>query len=99
MFCPTPLSLLCALLLYLPLAIVFTIIIINPTTTYINENPQIIIQPRLHNCTKPPSIPPNDDDVPLFKVASQVNPKPTSFQPKKLAFMFLTNTPFPFSPL
>ncbi|KAK4600781.1 hypothetical protein RGQ29_010405 [Quercus rubra] len=100
MLCPTPLSLLCALLLYLPLAIVFTTIIINPTTTYVNENPQIIIQPRLHNSTKPPSIPPNDDDdEPLFNAASQVNPKPSSFQPKKLAFMFLTNTPFPFSPL
>ncbi|KAK7834568.1 glycosyltransferase BC10 [Quercus suber] len=100
MLCPTPLSLLYALLLYLPLAIVFTTIIINTTTTYINENPQIIIQPRLHKSTKPPFIPPNDDDdEPLFKAASQVNPKLSSFQQKKLAFMFLTNTPFPFSPL
>ena len=107
MLSPTPLSLLCALLLCLPLAIVYTIISATITTTYTDENPETINLPRLNNTKNHQEIPfePNtalpDDDESLFQVASRVNPIPCpqKCQPKKLAFMFLTNIPLPFAPL
>ncbi|GMY29288.1 glycosyltransferase BC10 [Fagus crenata] len=107
MLSPTPLSLLCALLLCLPLAIVYTIISATITTTYTDENPETINLPRLNNTKNHQGTPfePNtalpDDDESLFQVASRVNPIPCpqKLQPKKLAFMFLTNIPLPFAPL
>ncbi|KAG5562833.1 hypothetical protein RHGRI_005530 [Rhododendron griersonianum] len=106
MLSPNPLSLLCALLLCLPLAITFTILIPTTTTTYkaISKPPLTTFRPPIKNQTKAKNIttalPPHtaeDDDNPLLRRAARVNPNPKS--PRKLAFMFLTTTPLPFAPL
>ncbi|KAL2489575.1 Core-2/I-branching beta-1 [Forsythia ovata] len=161
MLSPTPVSLLCALLLCLPLAIVFTLTTPStpssttttvpiggaatspfPTTTSVTSSKNITIRkplPRFPRKTKtpqkrkiknttteattispppPPGKPPlppappsgqpplhvdniegdDDDDYSLFQLASRVNPNPKK-PIKKIAFMFLTNTPLPFAPL
>jgi hypothetical protein len=115
MLSPTPLSLFCALLLCLPLAFVFTVKNPTASTTTItidsNENPPTIFVPITHSTknnqemelkqsTAAPPLPPPNDDEPLLRVASLVNPKPwPPTSPKKLAFMFLTTVPLPFAPL
>ncbi|PIN09864.1 hypothetical protein CDL12_17551 [Handroanthus impetiginosus] len=141
---PTPLTLLCAILLCLPLAVIFTFTTPSSTTsaasfdgaansplpittsftnlTKRNPEPTILLPPRknpvknsqiqngttIANITIPPPSPPpppppppielaEEEDVPLFKLASRVDPSP---KPKrKLAFMFLTTSPLPFAPL
>ncbi|KAK1417637.1 hypothetical protein QVD17_26767 [Tagetes erecta] len=111
---PTPLSLLCALLLTLPLAIVFTI---TTDTTTLPPLPTITSPPRklkthlqkhkpINKTTSifpPPSSDDennDDDDNKLFQLASRVNPNPSpDGAPKKLAFMFLTTGPLPLAPL
>ncbi|XP_015885844.2 glycosyltransferase BC10 [Ziziphus jujuba] len=138
MLSPTPFSLICALLLCLPLAIVFTITspassttaTTTTTTTVITisgdvtQNPETLLSTTLfstgihhrkmknrssisstsRNTTTsisppPPARPPEDDES-LFRLASRVNSRPLPRRgPKKLAFMFLTNTPLPFAPL
>ncbi|KAI3468019.1 hypothetical protein Pfo_024682 [Paulownia fortunei] len=105
---PTPLSLLCAILLCLPLAVIFTFTAPSSTTS-----PLPITTSSTNNSSKTPNknqttanttIPPpppsqlaEDDDESLFKLASRVDPSPKPL--KKLAFMFLTTSPLPFAPL
>ncbi|CAI9775502.1 unnamed protein product [Fraxinus pennsylvanica] len=151
MLSPTPVSLLCALLLCLPLAIVFTLTTpTNPsssttttvpisttspflTTTNVTFTKNLTTRnplprfprktktpqkPQINNTTtkattiSPPPGPPSgqpplhvnnnesheDDDYSRFQLASRVNPNPKK-PIKKIAFMFLTNTPLPFAPL
>lgn len=104
MLSPTPLSLFCALLLCLPLAIVFTV---NTTTTTVSsdsgaagkEGKPRNVHPKTPVSPPPPLIIPEDDES-LFRLASRVDPKPSPpGAAKKLAFMFLTTTPLPFAPL
>ncbi|KAL4588499.1 hypothetical protein LXL04_001390 [Taraxacum kok-saghyz] len=88
---PTPLTLLCALLLTLPLAIVFTINI--DITTTVSPPPPL---PKHSNRFMEEEM----DDISLFHLASRVNPNPSpAGAPMKLAFMFLTTGPLPFTPL
>ncbi|KAI3872214.1 hypothetical protein MKW98_011706 [Papaver atlanticum] len=94
---PSPFSLCCALLLCLPLALVFTSTSTPPTTVTSGTKKNLVPPP------PPPIIIPTDDES-LFKLASRVNSKPfpsspSSSSPRKIAFMFLTTTPLPFSPL
>ncbi|CAH1426226.1 unnamed protein product [Lactuca virosa] len=88
---PTPLTLLCALLLTHPLAIVFTIN--TDLTTTVSPPPQL---------QKPNNrfMEEEMDDNSLFHLASRVNPNPSpAGAPKKLAFMFLTTDRLPLAPL
>ncbi|TXG62171.1 hypothetical protein EZV62_013534 [Acer yangbiense] len=102
MLSPSPLSLLCALLLCFPLAILFTITCPTAVPTTAGGGGSTS---RLNNDTpeSPPPPPPpprppiSKDDESLLRVAARVNPRPTS--PRKLAFMFLTTTPLWLSPL
>ncbi|KAI3788986.1 hypothetical protein L2E82_01769 [Cichorium intybus] len=91
---PSPLTLICALLLTLPLAIVFTINTdISGITTTATPPPQF---------QKPNTILMKEemDDDSLFHLASRVNQNPSpAGAPKKLAFMFLTTGQLPFAPL
>ncbi|XVE71191.1 hypothetical protein DITRI_Ditri10aG0130900 [Diplodiscus trichospermus] len=103
MLSPTPLSLLCALLLCLPLAVIMTIT--SPTTT-VPDGPQpnpvldLVSAAETHQILslKPPPLPLEDDKL-LLRVASRVNSKPPTGSPKKIAFLFLTVSPLPFAPL
>ncbi|XP_042499032.1 glycosyltransferase BC10 [Macadamia integrifolia] len=91
MLAPLPFSLCCALLLCLPLAIIFTITNPIPITTLTTTHKKYPVTP-------PPS--PPEDDESLFRLAARMNPKPwPPGSPKKLAFMFLTTTPLPFAPI
>ncbi|KAB1204629.1 hypothetical protein CJ030_MR8G012701 [Morella rubra] len=113
MLSPTPVILFCVLLLYVPVAIVFTVTSTFMTTTIdANENSKTLIVHELHSAkdhqkigvesTVAPLLPPRppDDDELLFHMASKVDPKPSpATSPKKLAFMFLTTVPLPFAPL
>ncbi|KAL7164214.1 hypothetical protein ACSBR2_040180 [Camellia fascicularis] len=73
----------------------------NPLPTF--KNPQKINNKTTTSPPPPPSrrrhrkSRAESDDDSLFRVAARVNPSPKS--PKKLAFMFLTTTPLPLSPL
>lgn len=107
MLSPTPVSLFCALLLCLPLAVVFTI---NTTTTPPtsssdatgkNDKPRNInTKTPIFSAPPPPPMIVPEDDKSLFRVAARVNPKPSPpGAAKKLAFMFLTTTPLTFAPL
>ncbi|XP_022132078.1 uncharacterized protein LOC111005037 [Momordica charantia] len=99
MLSPNPLSLICALLLCFPLAILFTL---HRTPS---DYPLLFPFPSLYfpnanthrKITIFPLPPPPDDDDFLFPLAARVNstPSPTP----KLAFMFLTTSPLPFAPL
>ncbi|TYJ02232.1 hypothetical protein E1A91_A13G213200v1 [Gossypium mustelinum] len=90
MLSPTPLSLFCALLLCLPLAVIITIT--SPTTTVHDGSG--------HNLILFQALPlPLHDDDSLFRVASRVNSKLPPGSPKKIAFLFLTISPLPFAPL
>ncbi|KAL5559789.1 hypothetical protein UlMin_036000 [Ulmus minor] len=127
MLSPTPFSLICALLLCLPLAIVFTIT--SPTNTTIiadlsrtqdaisalascataktHQKINIksitsLLQPPQSPPSPPPPSPPQqpDEDDLLFRVAARVNSRPLPRRgTRKLAFLFLTTSPLPFSPL
>ncbi|GFQ05209.1 hypothetical protein PHJA_002665000 [Phtheirospermum japonicum] len=107
---PTPLSLLCAILLCLPLAAIFTFTTPSTTTSAISPGGATTTAPIRNSFTtrknpepvlltpRPTIIKPiNDDDVPLLKLAFRVDPRPKPG--KKLAFMFLTASPLPFAPL
>ncbi|WRX33083.1 Glycosyl transferase [Theobroma cacao] len=107
MLSPTPLSLLCALLLCLPLAVIITINspAATTTTTVIdgsgdNPVPDFVPAAKTHQrfSFKPPPLP-LEDDKSLFRVAARVSSKPLPGSPKKIAFLFLTITPLPFAPL
>ncbi|XP_071715522.1 glycosyltransferase BC10-like [Rutidosis leptorrhynchoides] len=111
---PTPLSLLCALLLTLPLAIVFTIN--TDTTTTATVSPPIPTV-HFHRPISPPhqkliknttslieDIDQKNDENSyeklLLQMAGEVNKKPSpTSSPKKLAFMFLTVGSLPMAPL
>lgn len=109
----SPLSLICALLLCLPLAVLFTVN--SPTAINSVQNSdhpfifplQSLYMPKTHRKITlfqipspppppPPTPPPEEDDL-LFPLASRVDPTPSPT--RKLAFMFLTNSPLPFAPL
>lgn len=105
MLSPNPLSLLCAILLCLPLAVIFTTTThgtnnhsINTTipTKYQQKSDKTRVNP-----LSPPHPPPlPEDDESLFCRAAKVNSKPLPLEsPQKLAFLFLTTTPLPFAPL
>ncbi|KAK7351382.1 hypothetical protein VNO77_10791 [Canavalia gladiata] len=103
MLSPNPLSLLCALLLCLPLAILFTTTTTSPSTTLLHQNnttTTTIYQPNLNlrstcfHLGGPHNI--SNDDA-LLRVASHAKRKAS--WPRKIAFMFLTTTPLPFAPL
>ncbi|XVF89324.1 hypothetical protein PTKIN_Ptkin19aG0120800 [Pterospermum kingtungense] len=106
MLSPTPLSLFCAVLLCLPLAVLVTIT--SPTTTAVvhggsqHNSPVTDFVPaaKAHQGVsfKPPPLPPEDDES-LLRVASRVNSNPPPGSPKKVAFLFLTISPLPFAPL
>ncbi|KAI3964443.1 hypothetical protein MKX01_007133 [Papaver californicum] len=93
---PSPLSLCCALLLCLPLALVFTSTTTPSGTTTINSGAKRNLVPPPPPPPPPPIVLPSDDES-LFKLASQ--PSSFSSSPRKIAFMFLTTTPLPFSPI
>ncbi|KDP33587.1 hypothetical protein JCGZ_07158 [Jatropha curcas] len=100
MLSPTPLSLLCALLLCLPLAVIFTIT--SPTTTATTtasttKNYQKLKIKTIISLPRPPRPPPPQDDESLFRLAAGINPRPV--RRKKIAFLFLTTTPLHFAPL
>ncbi|XP_021665587.2 uncharacterized protein LOC110654034 isoform X3 [Hevea brasiliensis] len=113
MLSPTPLSLLFALLLCLPLAILFTIPRTTTTTTtnaiasYLQNPVDVFIRKsdstkthkklKIKNVNSLPPPPPPEDDESLLRVAARVNPRP--IHPKKMAFMFLTTSPLHFAPL
>ncbi|OMO90820.1 Glycosyl transferase, family 14 [Corchorus olitorius] len=108
MLSPTPLSLFCALLLCLPLAVIITITSPSTTTTATvpdgsrhNPVPDFVPAAKTHQrfSFKPPPPPPLEDDKYLLRVASRVNSKPPPGSPKKIAFLFLTISPLPFAPL
>ncbi|KAK8486133.1 hypothetical protein V6N13_139642 [Hibiscus sabdariffa] len=100
MLSPTPLSLLCALLLCFPLAVIITII--SPTTTVPGGDPlpDLVPPPKTHQrfFSKPLPFPLQDDDS-LLRLASRVDSKLPPGSPKKVAFLFLTISPLPFAPL
>ncbi|KAK7311064.1 hypothetical protein RJT34_08954 [Clitoria ternatea] len=97
MLSPNPLSLLCALLLCLPLAIFFTSI--HPTPIILNKPMPI---PKSTSILKHPNKKSQEEiqdqhDELLFELATtHTNPKP--IRPNKIAFMFLTTKPLPFAP-
>ncbi|KAF2287231.1 hypothetical protein GH714_039400 [Hevea brasiliensis] len=109
MLSPTPLSLLFALLLCLPLAILFTIprtttttiagYLQNPVDVFIRKSDSTKTHKKLKikNVNSLPPPPPPEDDESLLRVAARVNPRP--IHPKKMAFMFLTTSPLHFAPL
>ncbi|KAK4367289.1 hypothetical protein RND71_015169 [Anisodus tanguticus] len=101
MLSPSPISLLCAVLLCLPLAIIFTIT--TPLTSSSNIHTKPITQEihkKVHISRSPPPVALHeqveDDNSLLFQEAGRVKP---ATSPKKIAFMFLTTTPLPFAPL
>ncbi|KAH0972744.1 hypothetical protein GBA52_024900 [Prunus armeniaca] len=103
MLSPTPFSLICAVLLCLPLTIIFTIT--SPTATITTTIPtQISQSPKLTktyqkiNLISPPKSLPLDDDS-LFHLAAHVKSRPPHSDCPKIAFLFLTTTPLPFFPL
>ncbi|KAE8663419.1 hypothetical protein F3Y22_tig00112980pilonHSYRG00020 [Hibiscus syriacus] len=107
MLSPTPLSLLCALILCMPLAVIVTITSpTTSTTTTVHDGPETNPVPDFVPATKthqrlsfkPPPLPPEDDKS-LFRVASRVNSRTHPGSPKKIAFLFLTVSPLPFAPL
>ncbi|KAK8545341.1 hypothetical protein V6N13_066626 [Hibiscus sabdariffa] len=100
MLSPTPLSLLCALLLCFPLAVIITIT--SPATTVPGGDPlpDLVPPPKTHQRFSPKPLPfPLQDDDSLFRVASRVDSKLPPGSPKKVAFLFLTISPLPFAPL
>ncbi|MBA0694144.1 hypothetical protein Goari_004465 [Gossypium aridum] len=103
MLSPTPLSLFCALILCLPLAVIVTIT--SPITTIhggSKHDPVSDFAPaaKTHQrfSVKPPPLPPADDKS-LLRAASRVNSRTPPNLPKKIAFLFLTVSPLPFVPL
>ncbi|XVF35602.1 hypothetical protein REPUB_Repub18cG0160200 [Reevesia pubescens] len=103
MLSPIPLSLFCALLLCLPVAVIITIT--SPTTTVPdgsqpNPVPDYVPAAKTHQrfSFKPPPLP-LEDDKSLLRVASRVNSKNPLDSPKKIAFLFLTISPLPFAPI
>ncbi|KAJ4959281.1 hypothetical protein NE237_026392 [Protea cynaroides] len=105
MIAPNPVSLCCALLLCMPLAILFTITSPTATTTTNHNNSDknpagnfISIGSPPPPSPPPPPLP--EDDKSLFRLAARMNRKPwPPGAPKKVAFLFLTTTPLPFAPL
>ncbi|ONH94681.1 hypothetical protein PRUPE_7G026200 [Prunus persica] len=103
MLSPTPFSLICAVLLCLPLTIIFTIT--SPTTTITTTIPTQISQSlkltktyqKINLISLPKSLPLDDDS--LFHLAARVKSRPPRSDHPKIAFLFLTTTPLPFSPL
>lgn len=99
----TPLSLICALLLCMPLAIVFTVTSPTNIRLQISKSPKSSAT-RTHQklnltpLSRPPPPLPLDDNS-LFRIAARVNSRPPRFKKPKIAFMFLTTTPLPFAPL
>ncbi|PQM38698.1 uncharacterized protein Pyn_05330 [Prunus yedoensis var. nudiflora] len=103
MLSPTPFSLICAVLLCLPLTIIFTITSPTATTTttiptQISQSPKPTKTYQKINLISPPKSLPLDDDS-LFRLAARVNSRPPRSDRPKIAFLFLTTTPLPFSPL
>ncbi|XVF48359.1 hypothetical protein PTKIN_Ptkin03bG0183900 [Pterospermum kingtungense] len=105
MLSPTPLSLFCALLLCLPLAVIITIT--SPTTTITATVPDgsehipvtdLVPAAKTHQKLSTFKPPPEDDNS-LFRLASRVNSRPPPGSPKKIAFLFLTISPLPLAPL
>ncbi|XP_077229426.1 glycosyltransferase BC10-like [Tasmannia lanceolata] len=106
MLSPTPFSLCCALLLCLPVALFFSVssttitTICNPNS---NSNKSLSTLPfpndKNKNKTTPFIRPLPQDDAQLFHLASHVNPNPIPSTPNKIAFMFLTTSSLPFTPL
>ncbi|KAH0997795.1 hypothetical protein GBA52_021659 [Prunus armeniaca] len=103
MFSSTPFSLICAILLCLPLTIIFTIT--SPTVTItitiptqISESPKLTETYQKINQISPPKSLPLDDDL-LFHLAARVKSCPPCSDRPKIAFLFLTTTPLPFSPI
>ncbi|XP_057440262.1 glycosyltransferase BC10 [Lotus japonicus] len=99
MLSPNPLSLLCALLLCLPLAILYTTTSTptptsTSTTTTTAATATIQPQNRTNNFIPPNKLSPEEA---LFRIAARAKRKTT--RARKLAFMFLTTTPLPFAPL
>jgi len=111
MLSPNPLSLLCALLLCLPLAIFFTATTTITTTSTTSSSAIHIPEKSNSNLTttflsintqhnklnKPTTIDEHKEEETLFIVANQTKRKAT--WPRKIAFMFLTTTPLPFASL
>lgn len=102
MLSPTPLSLICAVLLCLPLTVIFTINSPTATKTTATISPSQITKPSKpltdFNPISPPKSLPLDEDS-LFRLAARVNSRPPRSARPKIAFLFLTTTPLPFSPL
>ncbi|XP_057731367.1 glycosyltransferase BC10-like [Arachis stenosperma] len=87
-------SLLCAILLCLPLVIVFT-----TTTSTKNVTNRFIHNLPNNNTLQLTEYKEDEIEKELLRVASNTNPNPSSTNPKKLAFMFLTTSTLPFAPL
>ncbi|KAK9945993.1 hypothetical protein M0R45_011480 [Rubus argutus] len=98
----TPLSLICALLLCMPLAIVFTVTSPTNIRLQISKSPKSSATRTHQKLNLTPLSPPPPlplDDASLFRIAARVNSRPPRFKKPKIAFMFLTTTPLPFAPL
>ncbi|KAL0330603.1 UNVERIFIED_CONTAM: hypothetical protein Sangu_1605800 [Sesamum angustifolium] len=111
---PTPLSLFCAILLCLPLALIFTFT--HSTTTSSSSSsltktnlflppPTSPLKPQINNQTTanatippPPQLPLDEEDDVSLFALASLV-HPTPKPIKKLAFMFLTTSPLPFAPL
>ncbi|KAI5355114.1 hypothetical protein L3X38_008009 [Prunus dulcis] len=101
MFSPMPFSLVCTVLLCLPLTIIFTIT--RPTATTTTIIPTQISQSqkltktyqKINLISLPKSLQLDDDS--LFLLAARVNSHPPRSDRPKIAFLFLTITILPFS--
>lgn len=88
---PNMLTLLCAILLWLPLALYFTIFH-HPSAT------SAAVSGKWTSFSPPPPSADDPDDIALFNRASRVDPYPTR-PGKKIAFLFMTTTPLHLAPL
>ncbi|XP_010519951.1 PREDICTED: uncharacterized protein LOC104799235 [Tarenaya hassleriana] len=93
-----------ALLVCLPLAVIFTVTSPRTAVTVAVTQPAFLVVRKPHNAPETLPIitiqpPASRDDESLLRLASQVGPNPRPESPKKLAFLFLTTDSLPLAPL
>uniref|UniRef100_A0A7C9DTV5 Uncharacterized protein n=2 Tax=Opuntia streptacantha TaxID=393608 RepID=A0A7C9DTV5_OPUST len=91
MVSPNTLAVLCAILLWLPIALYFTIFHHPPAIS-------ATVSGKWTSFSPPPPLEDDPDDVALFNRASRAEPYPTR-PGKKIAFLFMTTTPLHLAPL
>ncbi|KAF8047001.1 hypothetical protein N665_3267s0002 [Sinapis alba] len=107
MLSPTLFPLFCALFLFLPVAVIFTVQreltgVASPEFGFRSLSVFSLYARNVPDASSPPLRTPPPipkDDEPLLRLASRVNPNHPPGSTRKVAFMYITTTPLPFAPL